>query len=446
MPTKSEQIIEKDHQSYAPSGRIEYYPLVVDHGHGARIVDVDGKEYIDLLASAAALNLGATPERVVEAIKKQAEQLVHYIPAYTYQESAANLAEKLVSIVPGDFDKLATFGLSGSDANDGMMKFARAYTGRQKIITFSRAYHGATYGALAMSAISPTMNEKIGPGVAEVYHIPYPDQYRGMFGAEQSQTVDEYLSPLFELFETICPPETVAMINVETIQGDGGLLQPVPHYFERLREICNEYGIVLAVDDVQQGMGRTGTWTSPEHFGFEPDLIAFGKSLANGMPLSAIVGRKEIMLALKSPAHSFSAAGNPIACEASLALIKTIEDERILSETTRKGERVVERLRKSQKQYEFIGDVRGKGLSIGIDIVSDKEKKVRDHEVALKIANRAYDLGVLITVISDNVLRFQPPLVITDDELDRALTTLEQIFEELSLGKLENQVIYGQGW
>ncbi|MBK3939291.1 aspartate aminotransferase family protein [Staphylococcus haemolyticus] len=444
--SKAEELINEDGKYFAASGRIKYYPLAIDHGYGATLVDVDGKEYIDLLSSASSQNVGHAPKPVTEAIKKQAEKFIHYTPAYMYHEPAVKLSKKLCEIAPGDYEKRVTFGLSGSDANDGIIKFARAYTGRTYIISFTNAYHGSTFGSLSMSAISLNMRKHYGPLLNGFYHIPFPDKYRGMYEQPNANTVEEYLAPLKEMFAKYVPAEEVACIVVETIQGDGGLLEPVDGYFEALETLCREHGILIAVDDIQQGLGRTGTWSSIDHFNFTPDLITFGKSLAGGLSMSAIIGRKEIIETLEAPAHLFTTGANPVSCEAALATLGMIEDEDLLTASSEKGTYVRKRMDQWVNAYDFVGDVRGKGLSIGIDIVSNKQSKTRASEEALKICNYCFDHGLVLIAVAGNVLRFQPPLVITYEQLDYALNTIENALQALQDGQLDNYNIDGQGW
>lgn len=444
--SKVNHLIVEDERYFANSGRIKYYPLVIDHGYGATLIDVDGKSYIDLLASASSQNVGHAPKPVVEAIKNQTEKFIHYTPAYMYHEPLVRLSKKLCDIAPGNYEKRVTFGLSGSDANDGIIKFARAYTGRPYIISFTNAYHGSTFGSLSMSSISLNMRKHYGPLLNGFYHIPFPDKYRGMFEQAKPNTVEEYLAPLKEMFAKYVPAEEVACIVVETIQGDGGLLEPVPGYFEALQELCHAHNILIAVDDIQQGLGRTGKWSSVDHYYFTPDLMTFGKSLAGGLPMSAIVGRKEIMESLEAPAHLFTTGANPVSCEAALATIKMIEDEDLLNASWKKGSYVRKRIDPWIERYQYVGDVRGIGLSIGIDIVSNKIEKTRDSEAALKICNYCFENGVIIIAVAGNVLRFQPPLVITYKQLDKALDTIEQALEKLERGELNQYDISGQGW
>ncbi len=444
--SRAQELIREDANYFAPAGRIPYYPLVLDHAHGAVMTDVDGKEYIDLLSSASALNVGHTPKPVVDAVVKQVQKMVHYTPAYMYHEPLVHLSKKLCELSPGDFPKKAIFGLTGSDSNDALVKFARGYTGRPNIVTFVNAYHGSTYGALSMSAISLNMRRKIGPMVPGFHHIPFPDRYRGMYGRPEPNTVEEYLAPFKEMLNTYLPPEEVACVVIETLQGDGGLLEPADGYFKALYDLCQEHGILFAVDDVQQGLGRTGTWCSLENYDVVPDLVVYGKSLAGGLPLSALVGRAEIMDSLDRPAHLFTTGANPVCCEAALATLKMIEDEDLLAESRRKGAHARKRMETWLTKFDCVGDVRGLALSLGVDIISDRENKTKDPEAALKICNRCFEKGVVMIAFAGSVLRFQPPLVITDEELDRAIDTIEETLEELQAGKLDHYEVGGQGW
>ena len=236
------------------------------------------------------------------------------------------------------------------------------------------------------------------------------------------------------MFDKYVPADEVACIVLETIQGDGGLLEPVPGYFEALEGICREHGILIAVDDIQQGLGRTGKWSSVEHFNFTPDLITFGKSLAGGLPMSAIVGRKEIMETLEAPAHLFTTGANPVSCEAALATLEMIEEEQLLEASLEKGKYVRQTMDRWVTDYECIG------------VVSDPIQKTRDPEAALKICNYCFDKGVVIIAVAGNVLRFQPPLVISYEQLDYALSTLEDAIRALNRGELDQYEIEGQGW
>lgn len=444
--TRAHELIQEEAKYFAPAGRIPYYPLVIDHAHGSVMTDVDGKEYIDLLTSASALNVGHTPEKVVRAITEQVGKMIHYTPAYMYHEPLVKLAKRICELSPGDFPKKAIFGLTGSDSNDALIKFARGFTGRPNIVTFVNAYHGSTFGSISMSAISQNMRRKIGPLLPGFYHIPFPDKYRGMYGATEPNTVEEYLAPFKEMMNTYLPPDEIACVVIETLQGDGGLLEPVDGYFTALADLCREHGILFAVDDVQQGLGRTGTWCSLEHYGVVPDLVVYGKSLAGGLPLSALVGRAEIMDSLDRPAHLFTTGANPVCCAAALATLDMLEEENLLAESTRKGALAKERMETWKERFDCVGDVRGLGLSLGVDIVSDRVQKTKDPKAALTICNRCFEKGVVMIAFAGSVLRFQPPLVITDEELNKALDIIEETLSELQAGLLDHYEVGGQGW
>lgn len=443
----SQQMVQQEQKYYAPTGRIPYYDMVIDHGEGAMLYDVDGNGYIDLLASASATNVGHCHPRVVDAITQQAQKLIHYTPAYMYHTPEIELVQKLCEIAPGDSPKKVVFGNSGSDANDAIIKFARAYTGRQYMVSFQGAYHGSTFGSLTLSAISLNMRRKMAPLLPGVYHIPYPDAYHeGVDHLSEEEQAAYFMRPLLEMCENYLPPEEIACIIMEPIAGDLGIIVPPKAYVEQLYAFCQEHGILFAVDEVNQGMARTGTWWSIEHFGIEPDLMSVGKSIASGMPLSAVIGKAEVMDSLDFPAHLFTTSGNPVCCAASLATIGVIEDEGLIERSRELGAYARERFEDMQARHKIIGSVHGMGLNLGIDIVEPgtRTKCAKD---ALKIIYRAYDEGVVMITIAESILRFQPPLVITKEQLDRALDVLDRVIGEVEEGKVPDDVVpAGKGW
>ncbi|MGE5628404.1 MAG: aspartate aminotransferase family protein [Solirubrobacterales bacterium] len=444
---KCKELVERDKKVIATGARVPYYPLVVKSGHGAVVTDVDGNEYIDMLSSAGATNTGHSHPKVVKAITEQAKEFIHYTPAYMYHEPLIQLAEKLIEITPGNFSKKVMFGLTGSDANDGMMKLARAYTGRSKIISFVGAYHGSTYGSISISALSLNMRRKIGPLVPDIYHINYPDCYRCKCGKKVESCNLECLNELKEKFSAYLPPEEVAVIIMEPIAGDGGIVIPPAKYTQKLYEICKSHGILFAVDEVQQGFGRTGKWFAIEHFGVDPDIIVMGKSIASGMPMSAIVAREEIMESVGAPAHLFTTIGNPICCQAALATIDVIEEEELLKTAYEKGEYLKGKFKELKGRYPMIGDVRGLGLSIGVDLVKDRETKERYQEACAKICYRCWEKGLLLTFFANNVLRVQPPLVITKEQIDKAVDIIEESIKEFLSGDIPDEVLEtAKGW
>lgn len=440
-------IVDKDSQVFLSAGRIPYYPLVIKSGHGAVVEDVDGNQYIDMLSSAAALNTGHSHPKVVEAINEQVKEFIHYTPAYMYHEPLVELANELIEITPGDFKKKVGFGLTGSDAIDGTIKLARAYTGRSKILSFIGAYHGSTYGSISLSAISLNMRRKIGPLVPGIHHIHYPDCYRCRFGKEKNCCSLECLKELEDAFRYYIPADEVAAVVMEPIAGDGGLVVPPEKYVDRLYSLCKKNGILFCVDEVQQGFGRTGKWCSIENFGVEPDIVVMGKSIASGMPMSAIVAREEIMQSLDAPAHLFTTMGNPVCCKASLATIKIIKEEGIIERSKLLGDYIKERFKDMQKKYELIGDIRGIGLSIGIDLVTNRHTKDRAREAASKICYRCWEKGVILTFVANNVLRIQPPLVITKEQIDTALDIIEESIKDYLAGDIPDEVLKeAKGW
>ena len=440
-------IVKLDEDVCSPAGRIQYYPLAIKKGKGSIVEDEDGNEYIDMVSSAASVNTGHCHPKIVNAIINQSQKLVHYAPAYTYHKSMVDLAKKLTQITPGDFKKKVAFGLSGSDSIDGMIKFARAYTGRSHIISFVGSYHGSTYGSISLSAISINMRSKIGPLVPNIHHISYPDCYRCKYCKDEETCNLECIKELEDMFKYYLPSQEVAAILMEPIAGDGGIIPPPKKYMKKLHELCKENGLLFAVDEVQQGFGRTGKWFSIENFDIEPDIIVMGKSIASGMPLSAIVARAEIIDSLKSPAHAFTIMANPICCKAALATIDVIEEENLLKKSEELGLYIKKCFNEMKEKYPIIGDVRGVGLSIGVDLVDDISTKNRASQAASKICYRAWEKGVVLMFLASNVLRVQPPLVITKEEIDKALNIIEDSIKEYLNNEISDEVLtIAKGW
>lgn len=445
--TAASDVLDRDRRVAAGFSRVPYFPLVVKRGHGAIIWDTAGRQYIDLLASAAALNTGHTHPKVVAAITEQAQELIHYTSAYLYLEQTVQLAEELIAITPGDFPKRVAFGLSGSDAIDGAIKLARAYTGRYRLISFVQSYHGSTFGAISLSALSLNMRRKIGPLLPGMHHVQYPDCYRCPFHQQSDTCQLQCLGELETALTRYLPPEEVAAVVIEPIAGDAGLLVPPKRYMQQLHAICRKHGILFVVDEVQQGFGRTGKWFSIEHFGVEPDLVVMGKSIASGVPMSAIVGRAEILESLYAPAHLFTTSGNPIACQAALATLAVIREEALLQQAEDLGRYMRSGFADLAKVYDLIGDVRGLGLSVGVDLVTDRVAKGKAREATAKICYRCYELGAIVIFLAGSVLRIQPPLVISRQQIDQALAIVEQAIKDYRAGLIPDEVLQVvQGW
>ena len=299
METTNKQLLAAEDAALATSARIKYYDIVIDHGHGAVLTDVEGHQYLDLLASASSTNTGHTHPKVVQAIQHQAAKLIQYTPAYFANTSAAKLAPKLASLAPISGPVEISWGNSGSDANDAIIKFARAATGRQYVVSFTGAYHGSTYGSMSASAVSLNMTRKMGPLLPGMVKVPFPSPWLKEAGESEEHFVDRFFAAFKLPFETYLPADEVAVILVEPIQGDGGIAMMPPAFMTKIYQFAKAHGILFAIDEINQGLGRTGKWWSIQHFpGIEPDLMSVGKSLASGLPLSAVIGRRAVMEAL----------------------------------------------------------------------------------------------------------------------------------------------------
>ncbi len=444
---KAQKIIDRDKKVISPASRMPYYPFVIRKGEGALMEDVNGNKYIDFLTSAAALNTGHCHPKVVNAIKKQASKFLNYTSAYMYYENMVELAEELIRITPGSFAKKVSFGLTGSDANDGAIKLARIFTNRKKIIAFLRSYHGSTYGALSLSAISLNMRRKLGPCLPEIYHIPFPDCYRCSFNQKFPDCNLACLEYFKMLMENLIPPEEIAAIIIEPIQGDAGIIIPPESYLPALKKICEKYGILFIAEEVQTGFGRSGKWFAIEHWNVEPDIILLGKGIASGMPLSAIVARKEIMDSWEAPAHLFTMGANPVSCAAGLATIKVINEENLIERAQEMGNYILEKCKELKREHEIIGDVRGKGLLIGIDLVKDRKTKIRASVEAAKIIWQCWKKGLILTFFSQSVLRIAPPLIINKDQVDQAIDIIDQSIKEVSQGLVSDEILdVIKGW
>lgn len=431
----NQRILANEKEAFATAARVKYYDIVIDSGHGAILTDVDGNEYIDLLASASSTNTGHSHPKVVKAIQEQAQKLIQYTPAYFANSQAARLAPRLAKLAPMSGPTEVVWGNSGSDANDAIIKFARAYTGRPYIVSFTGAYHGSTYGSMTLSSVSLNMARKMGPLLPGVVKVPFPDPWDKLPDETDEQFVDRYFK-MFKLpFETYLPVEEVAAVLIEPIQGDGGIVKTPPEFMKKIYQFAKDNGILFAVDEVNQGMGRTGKWWSIQNFELEPDLMSVGKSLASGLPLSAVIGRKEIMESLGAPANVYTTAGNPVTTAAANATLDVIEEEHLLERSTKLGEKAKQFFNEEKEKYDFIGGVRMYGLDGGIDIVDPQTGK-GDTEMTTKIMYRVFELGAIIISLRGNILRFQPPLVITEEELDQAFAILDQAFAEAASGKL----------
>ncbi|WP_297499161.1 leucine/methionine racemase [Thermococcus sp.] len=444
-PRTKEEVVRRYSEVFSRTSRVTYAPIVAVKAKNALVWDIEGREYIDFLSDAAVQNVGHNNPRVVNAIKKQADRLVHFTFIYGFPVEPLLLAEKLREIAPIESPKVS-LGLSGSDANDGAIKFARAYTGRRVILSYLRSYYGSTYGAMSITGLDFEVRSKVGQ-LSDIHFIPYPNCYRCPFGKTPKTCRMECLEYLKEKFEGEVYAKGIAALFAEPIQGDAGMVVPPEGYFKRLKKILDKHGILLVVDEVQSGLGRTGRWFAIEHFGVEPDIITLAKPLGGGLPISAIIGREEIMDSIPPMGHAFTLSGNPIASAAALAVIEEIEERKLLKRAEKLGMYARRRLEKMKEEHELIGDVRGLGLMLGLDLVKDRETKERAYAEARKIVWRSYELGLIVAFLQGNVLRIQPPLTIEEELLEEGLNRLEQAIGDVEEGKVSDEVLKKvEGW
>lgn len=443
----NEKIADLESKTISKTQKVYYYPLAVKEGTGAIIRDYDGNEYIDFLSSASSANIGHGNKEIAEAVKMQMEKISQYTLAYFYCNVPVQLAKKLIEITPGDFDKKVLFTNSGSAANDGAIKLARSYTGRTKIISFVEGYYGSTYGALSLSAINLNMRRKIGGLLPDIFHFNYPICLRCKYGKTDENCTMECLEEIEYAFNHYLPPEEVAAVFFEPVAGDAGLIVPPIKYVKSLHKLCKEHGILFVVDEIQQGFGRTGKWFAIEHFEVAPDMITAGKSLGAGLPMGAIIGRREIMDSLDAPGHIFTLAGNATVCQAALKMIEIIEREKLLERSIEMGKYIMDRLNEMKEKYNIIGQVRGLGLSIAVDLVKDIQTMEKNYEAAAKISYRCIEKGLILIFIGQSSLRIQPPLVITKEQIDIALGIIEDSIKEYISGKIDDSVYkVAKGW
>ncbi|AGL03826.1 4-aminobutyrate--2-oxoglutarate transaminase [Desulfoscipio gibsoniae] len=408
--------------------------IFVKEAKGATIIDVDGNEYIDFYAGIGTLNSGHCPPPVVEAIKNQADKLLHTCFMTTMYENYVELAEKLTAITPGDFAKKVMFANSGAECVENAVKIARFHTKRTGIISFECAFHGRTLMTMSLTSKVKPYKFGFGPFAPEVYKIPSAYCYRCYYRSTYPGCGMHCLEQFDRMFAAEVAPETVAAMIIEPVQGEGGFIVPPPEFLPGLRKICDQYGIVLIADEVQAGFGRTGKMFACEHFGLEPDLMTVAKSIASGMPLSGVVGKAEIMDA-PDPGHiGGTFGGNPVSCAAALATIKYMEEEKLVERSQVIGEKVRGRMLEMKEKYPIIGDVRGLGSMNAIELVKDRETKEPAKEETAAISKYCIDNGV-ITIsagIFGNVIRTLIPLVITDEQLEKGLEVLEQAVASVS--------------
>ena len=424
LPGPKAQAVLAQDQKYVSPSYSRPYPLVAAKAEGMVVIDMDENTFLDFAAGIAVCATGHCHPRIVKVIQEQAAQLIHLSGTDFYYPQLSVLAQKLAEIAPGPGNKKVYFGNSGTEAIEAALKLARYATGRKKFIAFYGAFHGRTLGSLSLTASKPVQRRGFGPLLEGVTHIPYPYCYRcpnrpaaGGCHSDCLRVIED------QLFKTILSPDEVAAIVFEPILGEGGYIVPPPEFFEELKAISKRHGILLIADEVQSGMGRTGKMFAVEHFGVEPDIIAIAKGVASGLPLGAIVARAELM-SWPPGSHASTFGGNPISCAAALETIRLIEAE-LMQNAADVGEHLLQSLRKLESRCPVIGDVRGLGLMIGIELVKDQSTKEKAGAWRDLAVQRCFEKGLLILGCGENTLRLMPPLIVSRAQADAAVEILE---------------------
>ena len=398
-------------------------PFVMDHGSGAEVWDVDGNRFIDFVAGIAVCTTGHSHPKVVAAIQDQAERFIHISSDY-YHPLWVELSERLAKIAPFSEPAKVFLGNSGTEAVEAGIKLARHHTGRPLFIGFQGGFHGRTLGSLAFTSSKTVQRSGFGPPSIGVTHVPYPNEYRQVLqptSEDYGETVVNYIED--QILKTVVPPEDCAAILVETIQGEGGYVVPPPGFFPALRTLCDRHGILLIVDEVQSGIGRTGKWWAIEHWDVEPDIVCFAKGIASGVPMGGIVARESVM-DWPEGAHSNTYGGNPLACSAALATLSLVEEELMVNAQSM-GEYAMDALEEMQSRHPSIGQVRGKGLMIGVEFVDGNGAKRPAYEFRERVIEEAYARGLLLLGCGESTVRLAPALSIEESLLDEGLRIIE---------------------
>jgi 4-aminobutyrate aminotransferase / (S)-3-amino-2-methylpropionate transaminase / 5-aminovalerate transaminase len=414
-------------EQYVPRGITTAHPVVIDHAQGSELWDVDGRRYVDFVGGIGVMNVGHNHPRVTAAVHEQLERVTHSSFQVVMYESYLRLAQRLSELAPGDGPKKAIFFSTGAEAVENAVKIARAYTGRPAVISFRGGFHGRTLLALSLTGSVQPYKQNFGPYAAEVYQAPFPYEYRGW-------STERALESLNELLASDVSPERVAAVIIEPVLGEGGFVPAPREFLEGLRALTTKHGILLIVDEIQSGFGRTGRFFAIEHSGVEPDLITVAKSLAAGFPLSGVVGRADAMDAPSPGGLGGTYGGNPIACAAALAVLDVMRDEHLPERAARIGSVIEERMRSWQAEHDIVGDVRVMGAMAGMELVRDrKTKEPADTETARVLAlARERGLILLRSGVHHNVIRTLMPLTIPDEQLDEGLDMLGSALAEVA--------------
>ncbi|MBN1995009.1 MAG: acetyl ornithine aminotransferase family protein [Anaerolineae bacterium] len=425
---KAQALLARDAKVVSPSYPRDY-PFVMDHGRGAEAWDVDGNRFIDFAAGIAVASTGHAHPQVVQAIKNAADKFVHISSDY-YHELQVKLGEKMNDIAPMAEPAMSFFTNSGTESVEGAIKLARLVTGRQRFIGFLGGFHGRTMGSLAFTASKYTQQDGFFPTMPGVTHVPYPNNYRPILaGNDQGEAVLNYIENV--LFQSNVPPAEVAGILIEPILGEGGYIVPPDSFLPGLRDLCDRYEILLIADEVQSGIGRTGQMFAIEHWGVQPDIITTAKGIASGMPIGTVTARKSLMEQWPRGAHGNTYGGNPLCCAAALATIDLVENE-YKDNAARVGQYLLNKMKDLAGRYPMIGDVRGKGLMIGMEFVTDPAGKKPAAKFVANLIHEAFYNGLLLLPCGVSTIRFMPPLMLSQDLADEGVEIMEESLKAVS--------------
>ena len=427
-PGAKSRELQKERDRYLPRGMSSTMPVFAAAASGATLTDVDGNAYIDFATGISVMNVGHSHPRVVKAIIEQAARLVHSGAPVMMPEGYVRLARRLCEITPGAFPKKALLLNSGAEAIENAVKVVRQATGRPAVISFHNSFHGRTLMSMTLTGKVSPYRQNFGPWAPEVYQVPYPYEYRRPAGMVAESLGGSCIEAVRQLFKTTVPAERVAGILVEPVQGEGGFVVPPPDFLPGLRQLCTEYQIPLIADEVQSGFGRTGKMFAIEHAGVEPDLIVLAKTLGGGLPLGAVIGRSELMDATNPGGLGGTFGGNPVACAAALAVIEVLIDEKLPERGQRLGDHALARMRSWQDRHRQIGDVRGLGAMVAMELVTDRATREPAGALTTEVLRycHAHGLVLLKAGLYDNVIRLLFPLIVSEQDLDRGLDILEE--------------------
>jgi 4-aminobutyrate aminotransferase len=428
---KARELVRGD-ESLISKSMVRWYPLVAESGSGCIVKDVDGNEFIDFNSGLAVLNVGHCHPKVVSAITEQTKKLIHYSYTDFYYQPIVDLSKELMKITPGAFAKRVFFCNSGAEAVEAAMKMTKWHTRNNLFVAYTGAFHGRTLGAVSLTASKPVQRRHFFPLVPGVTHVPYPYCYRCPFRLSYPEChfwCVDFIEE--EVLNKYVPAENVAAMFVESIQGEGGYVIPPDDYFTRLRKVLDKHNIIMIDDEIQSGIGRSGKWFAIEHFNVVPDAICVAKAIGSGLPIGALISKDELM-DWEGGSHATTFGGNPVACAAGLAVIDIIRQERLLENATKLGAHLLNRLKEIQRKYPIIGDVRGKGLMAGAEIVKDHDTKQPGSQLSEEIMVKCFKRGLAIITSGKSTMRFAPPLVITRELLDAGLDVFEGVVKEVA--------------